>query len=140
MAYTESATIVSYTAGTTFGSTSLYKLVVVATSQDRTVKVPGSTGDVIAVGSLYGITSTTNAAGSQAVPVAVDGVVKVQMAASTLAAGEYIGASTAGLGIAPTSNSFALGRIVSGSSGAAGRIVSVQLGNIGVLNSPTTAV
>lgn len=139
MAWSEGARIQSFTAGTTFSSTALYKLVVTATSQDRTVIVPDTTGDVLVVGSLYGRTSTTSAAGSQAVPVATAGAVKVQMAASTLSAGQFVAASTSGLGISPTSDSFAFGQILAGSSGAAGRIVTVQWGGIGVLNAPTTA-
>lgn len=133
MAYSESATIVSQVAGSTFATSDLYKLVVVNSSGH--VVVPDSTGNVLPFGSLYGRTSTTSAAASQAVPVAIDGIVKVQMAASTLSAGDYVAASTAGLGIAPTSDAYACGQIVSGSSGGAGRVVSVNF-FVGPLDTP----
>lgn len=125
MAYSESADIVSQVAGTTFAATDLYKFVVVNSSGH--VVVPNTTGNVLPFGTLYGRTSTTSAAGSQAVPVAIGGIVKVNMAASTLSAGDYVAASTAGLGIAPTTDAYTAGQIVSGSSGGAGRIVSVKL-------------
>lgn len=133
MAYSESATIISMVAGATFSTSDLYKGLVVNSSGH--VVVPNTTGDVSCIGTLYGRTSTTSAAGSQAVPVGVAGVVKVQMAASTLAAGNNIGFSTAGLGQAPSTDAYRFGTIVSGSSGAAGRIVSVLVTHSGGLNA-----
>jgi hypothetical protein len=136
MAWTEGANIQSFTAGATFSTADLYKFVVVASSQDRTVVLPNTTGNILPVGTLYGRTSTTSAAGSQAVPVAVSGAVKVNMAASTLAAGQFVASSTAGLGIAPTTDAYTIGPIVAGSSGAAGRINTVQWTGVGPLSAP----
>jgi len=130
MAYTETATIVSIVAGATFSSGDLYKFVVVDSSGN--VVLPNTTGNVLPIGSLYGRTATTASAGSQAVPVAISGVAKVQMSVSTLAAGDFVGAGDSGstnigFGIAPTTDAYTAGQIVSGSSGARGRIVSVNL-------------
>jgi hypothetical protein len=123
MAFSESVTLVSVTAGTTFASTDLYKFVVL---DGGTVVVPNTTGNVLPFGVLYGITATTST-DANAVPVAIDGIAKVRMAASTLAAGDHIGSSTAGLGIAPSTDGYVAGVIVSGSSGSANRIASVKL-------------
>jgi hypothetical protein len=130
MAYSESAQIVSMDSGSTFAATDLYKFVVATTAG---VVLPNTTGNVLPIGVLYGRTSTTSA--GQAVPVAIGGIAKVNMAASTLAAGDYVGSSTAGLGIAPSSDAYTAGQIVSGSSGGAGRKVSVKL-FVGPLDTP----
>lgn len=134
MAVTRNATVVSFVAGATFSTADLYKFLVVNSSGH--VVLPNTTGNISPIGTLYGRTSTTSAAGSQAVPVAIDGVVKVQMAASTLSLGQFIGSSTAGLGIAPTTDAYAWGQIVAGSSGAAGRVNSVIRNQPGTLASP----
>ena len=125
MAYSEAAVIHSVIAGATFSSADLYKFVVLDSSGHAVL--PDTTGNVLPYGSLYGRTSTTSGAGSQALPVAISGIAKVQMAASTLAAGGFVGSSTVGLGIVPTTDSYTAGQIVSGSSGSAGRIHSVNL-------------
>ena len=125
MAITESATIVSRVAGATFSSGDLYKFTVMDSSGHAVL--PDTTGNVLPVGTLYGRTSTTSAAGTQAVPIATAGIVKLQMASNTLSAGNFVASDTGGLGIAPTTDAYTAGQIVSGSSGAAGRIVSVQL-------------
>ena len=125
MAITESATIVSRVAGATFSSGDLYKFTVMNSSGHAIL--PNTTGNVLPVGTLYGRTSTTSAAGVQAVPIATAGIVKLQMASNTLSAGNFVASDTGGLGIAPTTDAYTAGQIVSGSSGAAGRIVSVQL-------------
>lgn len=124
MAISNQAQVVSVVAGATFSSADLYKFVVLNTSGHAVL--PNTTGNVLPFGVLYGYTGTTSAAGSQAVPVAIGGIVKVQMAASTLAVGNYVGSSTAGLGIAPTTDAYTAGVIVKGSSGAAGRISSIK--------------
>ena len=125
MAITESATIVSRVAGATFSSADLYKFTVVNSSGHAVL--PDTTGNILPTGTLYGRTSTTSAAGSQAVPIGIGGIVKLQMASSTLSAGNFVASDTGGLGIAPTTDAYTAGQIVSGSSGGAGRIVSVQL-------------
>lgn len=135
MAFSD-AVVRSFVAATTFSSTDLYKFVVVATSQDNTVISPDTTGNVFPVGTLYGVTPTTNAAGLTAVPVAVSGAIKVQMAASTLAAGQWVASDTGGLGAAPTTDAYSVGIILKGSSGAAGRIVTIQKDGIGPLSTP----
>lgn len=123
MAFSEKAELVSVVAGTTFSSTSLYKFVVINASGH--VVDPNTTGNVFPFGVLYGRTNSTSAAGNEAVPVAYAGVVKVKAAASTLSHGQFIGASTAGFAIAPTTDAYTFGTILKGSSGAAGRIISV---------------
>lgn len=123
-AYSESADIVSVVAATTFAASDLYKFVVI--DGNGNCILPNTTGNVLPFGVLYGRTTTTST-GAQAVPVAISGIVKVQMAASTEAAGGFIGSSTVGLGIAPSSDAYVAGQIVSGSSGSAGRIHTVKL-------------
>jgi hypothetical protein len=125
MAVSENATVGSRIAGSTFSTGDLYKGVVINSSGH--VVVPDTTGNILAAGVLYGRTGTTSGAGSEVVPVATAGVVKVRMAASTLSAGDVIGFSTAGLGIAPTTDAYVFGEIVYGSSGTTGRVVSVQV-------------
>jgi hypothetical protein len=115
---------ISITAGTTFAEAALYSGVTLDSSGNAVLPNTTDTSGTI-IGTLYGVTSTTNSNGSQAVPVGYGPIVKVQMAASTLAAGDLVGFSTAGLGIAPTTDAVAWGIIYSGSSGAAGRVVSV---------------
>jgi len=133
MAITESARVISLVAGATFSTADVYKWVVLTTSGE--VVLPNTTGNVLPVGTLYGRTSTTSSTGSQAVPVAVGGVIKVQMASSTQAAGDMVGSSTAGLGITPTTDAYTAGQIVVGTSGGAGRIHSV-LKFTGPLSTP----
>ncbi len=123
MPFSESATIVSRVAATTFSSTSLYKFVEL--NANGHVISPASTGNVLPFGVLYGRTTTTST-GAQAVPVAIAGVAQVQMAASTLSAGDFIASSTAGMGAAPTTDAYVAGQIVSGSSGDI-RVVAVNL-------------
>lgn len=122
MAFSESAVIVSRVAATTFSSTSLYKFVEL--NANGHVISPASTGNVLPFGVLYGRTSTTST-GAQAVPVAISGIAKVQMSATTLAAGDFIASTTGGLGAAPSSDAYVAGQIVEGTSGAG--IVSVNL-------------
>ncbi len=122
MAHSESPVIVSAVAGATFSTADLYKLVTLTASGEVIIS---TSSDTLSFGSLYGRTRTTSSTGIEAVPVAVGGVVKVQLAASTKAAGNWIAGSSAGRGIAPTSENQIFGQIVDGSSGGAGRVVSV---------------
>lgn len=124
MAVTD-AKLLSIVAGTTFSSTDKFRGVVVNSSGHAVVpNTTAAQGRVI--GTLYTETATTSAAGVEAVNVAYGPVVKVYMAASTLAAGDSISFSTAGLGIAPSTDDLQpWGIILDGSSGAAGRIVTV---------------
>jgi hypothetical protein len=128
MAVSDSVVTVSMVAGTTFSSTCLYKAVFVDSS-GHAISDPSSTGVTAAVGgaigSLYGVTATTAGAGVEAVPVAIEGVMKAQMAASTIAAGQYVAASSGGLFTTPTTDYPAFGIVVRGSSGGAGRVVEI---------------
>jgi len=123
MAFSQDTSIISFVAGSTFSSTSLYKFVCIDSSGH--VVDPNSTNTANAIGTLYGYTSTTSAAGVEAVPVAVDGLIKVQCAASTISLGQAIAASSAGLGAVPSTDHPGFGFVVSGSSGAAGHVVTV---------------
>ena len=115
---------ISVVAGTTFSSTALYLGVTLNSSGHAVIpNTTDITGTII--GTLYGVTSTTNAAGSQAVQVGRGDKVKVQMASNTLSAGNTVSFSTLGLGIAPTTDAATWGIIEVGSSGAAGRIHTV---------------
>lgn len=123
MAFSQNTDIISFVAGTTFSSTNLYKFVVIDSSGH--VVDPASTNTANVVGTLYGYTSTTSAAGSEAVPVAIGPVLKVQMAASTISLGQVIAASSAGFGAVPTTDHPGFGIVIEGSSGAAGRVCTV---------------
>lgn len=122
MAFTEAPTVISMVAGATFSTADLYKLVSMTASGEAIIS---TSSDTFALGSLYGRTSTTSSTGVQAVPVAIAGVVKVQLAASTKAAGGWIAGSSDGRGVAPTSELQPFGIIIDGASGGAGRVVSV---------------
>lgn len=81
----------------------------------------------------FGVLQNKPNASGAAAQVMISGVSKLQMAASTLAAGDFVGASTAGQGFGGSTNGFyKAGIIMSGSSGAAGRIVTVLLHPFGV--------
>jgi len=125
MAYSEKAQLISVVAGTTFADTDLYKFVILDTD-GKAILADNSTGNMLALGTLYGRTATTST-DAEAVPIAIGGVVKVRMAASTAAAGNWVGCSSAALGAAPTTNSYVFGRIVEGTSGTTGRIASVAV-------------
>ena len=115
---------ISVVAGTTFAESQLYTGVTLNSSGHAVIPdTTDTTGRI--VGTLYGVTSTTNAAGSQAVEVGVGPKLKVQMGASTMSAGDSIGFSTAGLGIVPTTDAPIYGVIEQGSSGGAGRFFTV---------------
>ncbi len=112
-------------AGTTFASTDKYKGITVNSSGHAVVAATTDVAGTI-IGTLYSHTASTAGAGVEGVSIGVGPIVKVNMAASTLAAGDLIGFSTAGFGIAPTTDAPNFGIIIDGSSGAAGRIVTVQ--------------
>ena len=123
MAYSQQPTIISMVAGATFSTNDIFKLVHANTAGQAII---ATSSDTMAIGSLYGSTpSTAGTTASQSVPVAVGGVVKVQLVSSTKAAPNWIAGSSLGFGIAPTSELQPFGQIVSGASGGAGRVVSV---------------
>ncbi|MDX2466302.1 MAG: hypothetical protein QNL12_03240 [Acidimicrobiia bacterium] len=88
-----------------------------------TIVLPNSTGPISAFGVLQNGPASGNAC-----TVMRSGVSKVAFAASTLAAGDAFGFSTAGMGIAVDSTAAPrAGVIVEGSSGSAGRLLSCAL-------------
>ena len=126
MAVTD-AKLLSFIAGTTFASTDRFKGVTLNATGHVVLPDTTDTSGTI-VGTLYTDTPSTASAGQAAVSVANGPVVKVRMAASTLAAGDTVGFSTLGVGIAPTTDAAIYGVISIGSSGAAGRIFTVVRG------------
>jgi len=127
MAYSESQPEVTLIAATTFAKADLYKFVELTT--DAEVTIGASTSAAKVVGTLLSITGTTSGAGVEAVTVGLlSGIGKVYMAGSTRDAGQAVSMSSAGFGIAPTTDGLHLGWSVDGSSGSTGRIHSVLFG------------
>ncbi len=120
----QSADFRSVIAGATFSTGDLYKGLQINSSGHAVLPDSTDTAGRI-IGTLHQITSSTSAAGVEAVAYQYGPEVQVRMAASTLAAGDLVGFSTAGLGIAPTTDSGTFGVIKTGSSGAVDRIVTV---------------
>lgn len=120
----QNAQLISIVAGATFSSGDLYKGVEINSSGHAVIGNATDNSDLI-VGTLNSFTATTSAAGTESVSVQYGPVVQVRLAASTRAAGQTIGFSSAGLGIAPTTDSTAWGVILTGSSGGANRVVTV---------------
>jgi len=133
MGYEESAQKVSVVAGATF-STGDYGKGCVLNSNGHVV-LPNTTGNVLPFGVILEATASTSSTGSQAIAIGVGGVVPVRMAASTIAAGGFVGFSTAGLGQAPSSDAYTFGIVKSGSSGAVNRILPVLVAR-GPLDTP----
>ena len=122
MAYSENQPTVSVVASSTFATADLHKFVGLTT--DGHVVIGATTAAGI-LATLLSVTATTAGAGSEVVTIGLlQGIGKVRMATSTEHAGSLIAASSAGLGIAPSTSKTALGTIVGGSSGTA-RISSV---------------
>ena len=121
MAYSESQPSVGLPAGSTFAATDLYKFVTLST--DGQVLIGATTGTGV-FGTLLSITGTTAGVGETVTVGLLSGIGKVRMPATTEHAGSVIAASSAGLGIAPTTNHLQLGTMVQGSSGTA-RVASV---------------
>lgn len=131
MAWDSETIKVNMIAGATFTTADLYKGVFV-NSSGHAVVTQAST-NTLAVGTLYSVTATTNGNGVEAVAVGWGPVVKLRMAGSTAAAGNTVSVSTAGRGIAPSTDTHLFGYIISGSSGTTGRVVTVlRTGSIGV--------
>jgi hypothetical protein len=85
----------------------------------------GATGGAGVIGTLYGITSTTNA--GQAVEIGVGPIVKAFVAGSTEHAGNIMTFSTDDAHLVAGTTNEPYGIIVDGSSGTTGRIVSVKV-------------
>ncbi len=114
----------SAVAGATFASTDRYKGLTINSSGHAVLPATTDTANRI-IGTLHTQTGSTSAAGTEAISYQSGREVQVRMAGSTLAAGDLVGFSTAGLGIAPTTDSGTFGIIKTGSSGGAGRVVTV---------------
>lgn len=128
MAFSESQPKITLIAETTFSSDDLYKFVQASTATGR-VSVVATTGPTTVLGTLLSQTYSTSTGANEAVTVGLlQGVGKVYLAGSTLAAGAPIACSSKGFGISPTTNSAQLGILIDGSSGSTGRIGSVAFG------------
>ena len=58
-------------------------------------------------------------------------IAKMNAVGTTIAAGDYVQATSVGRAKATTGGSYRIGQVIAGSSGAAGRILSVLISNIG---------
>lgn len=126
MAVSQAPTIVSFLSGTTLSTGSQYKIAFMGSAGSVNVGDPASTAAAAKpVGVYYGDGTATTSTDHDAIAVAIGGIVKLRMAASTRTAGEVIAASSNGLGCTPTTNMWVIGRQLSGTSGAINRIVDV---------------
>lgn len=127
MAVSQAQPQFSLTAGATFANTDLYKFLQVNSSGHAVIS--DSTNSAGVVGTLLEPTYSTSGAGTEAVTVgALVGKGKVRMGGSTSHQGNTIAASSAGFGIAPSTDGLQLGIIVSGSSGSTGRVATAVFG------------
>ena len=128
MAVDQSPVFATFLAATTVAQStaSSYKIVF-ASDSAKTVTVgdPGSTSvSAKPVGVYYGSGTYTTTTDAEAIKVAISGIVKIRMAASTVSVGELIAASSDGLGCTPTTNMWVVGRQIDGSSGIINHVVS----------------
>ncbi len=119
--------LISLRSGSTFAETDLYKAVGVSATGGAVLysAAAGATGGAGVIGTLYGVTSTTNA--GQAVEIGVGPVVKAFAAGSTAHAGNIMTWSTDDAHLVAGTTNEPYGIIVSGASGTTGRIVSVKV-------------
>ena len=119
--------LISLQSGTTFAEADLYKAVGVSATGGAVLygTAAGATGGKGVIGTLYGITSTTNA--GQAVEIGVGPIVKAFAAASTAHGGNIMTWATADSHLVAATTNQPYGIIVHGSSGDTGRIVSVKV-------------
>ena len=117
--------LISLPAGTTFAEADLYRAVGVSATGGAVLYsvAAASTGGLAVIGTLYGVTSTTNA--GQAVEIGVGPVVKAFAAGSTESAGGIVTFSTDDAHLVARTTNEPYGVIVDGASGTTGRIVSV---------------
>ena len=144
MAFSEGPIIVSRISETTLTTAYLYKLAFL--TSDGYVLVPASgagftTGQKQApFGVCYGVTKTTSTQ-SEAIPVAVGGIVKLKMSSdSTMVPGDWICASSAGFGTKGTTADFIIGQLVDFTTGAGRNVGSVKLSPIPVIGFPKAFV
>jgi hypothetical protein len=129
MAYSDDVFLISRVAETTVSSTALYRI---AWESETGVIVgdPATTGKGgIFAGICYGYTHSTSTAALERIPIAVGGVAKVAFISSTVAAGNFVCASSNGWGMAASTKGTLIGRVVDGTSGGAGKVRSVLLFN-----------
>lgn len=119
--------LISVVAGATFSTGDLYKAIGINSSGHAVLyhNAAGATGGRGVVGTLDSITSTTSAAGSEAIAVQVGPVVKAFMAGSTVAAGDIVTWSTADSHCVVGTTNEPFGVVLKGTSGSTGRIYTV---------------
>jgi hypothetical protein len=129
MAYSHLTQIASFISETTLSSGRLYKLAYM--TSDGYVNVPSTTGGRTTgagqapIGVCYGVTKTTSTE-SEAIPVAIGGIVKVRFTSdSTNVPGQYVCASSGGLATSPSTANFIIGRLISLTTGGARNVGSV---------------
>ena len=126
MAFSESPRLRSAKAATTVSSTALYRIAWVY-EDGVIVGDPGSTSVAAKLaGICYGYSRSTST-DRGTIPIAYGGIAKVACEASTVTAGELLGASSNGWGCTPTTNMYVIGRQIAGTSGGAGMVRSVLL-------------
>lgn len=118
---------ISLPAGTTFAESDLYKAVGVSSTGGAVLyhTAAAATGGRGVIGTLYGVTSTTNA--GQAVEIGVGPVVKAFAAKSTEAVGNIVTWATQDSHLIAGTTNEPYGVVVGGSSGSTGRILSVKV-------------
>ena len=130
MAYSEGPILINMIADTTVASTALYRIAWCGSSAGVVVGDQGATGKGgIFAGICYGYTHSTSTAAQEMIPIAVGGVAKVAMIASTAGGNNFICASSNGWGMTASTKSPVIGRIIGGTSGGAGKLRSVLLFN-----------
>ena len=119
--------IISLQSGATFAETDLYRAVGVSATGGAVLysAAAGATGGAGVVGTLYGVTSTTNA--GQAVEIGVGPVVKAFLAGSTSHAGNIMTWSSDDAHLVAATTNEPYGIILIGTSGSTGRIASVKV-------------
>ncbi len=119
--------LISLQSGTTFAEADLYRAVGVSSTGGAVLYsvAAGATGGKGVIGTLYGITSTTNA--GQAVEIGVGPIVKAFAAGSTSHGGNIMTFSSDDAHLVAATTNQPYGIIVDGSSGTTGRIVSVKV-------------
>ena len=129
MAFSEGPIISSFISETTLTTAYLYKLAYL--SSDGYVNVPttawATTGPIQApIGVCYGITQTTSTQ-SEAIPIAIGGIVKLRFTSdSTNVPGQFVCASSGGLGTSPSTANFIIGTLIALTTGGTRNVGSVQ--------------
>lgn len=119
-------------AWTADASTGMRRYRFIKMNTDGTVGYPSSTAGVAVDGVIRGEGTTGSTASGQAVAVYPMGsIALVEAAASTMAVGDLVQASSVGQAEPLTAGAYAVGRVIAGSSGAANRVLSIRIENIG---------